>query len=127
MARPPHQQSAAKTPALRGPTRSSQPPQIAAAEPRKTKKSVYSTVTSDRCQSYWVVNSMVMMLASAGAAIDLSTPSMRVSGSQNTENPYAMPIQRWMARAAGGTSQRLNPGRAMVLARSSNPAPGLPA
>ncbi|MEL7644266.1 MAG: hypothetical protein AAGU25_09185, partial [bacterium] len=35
-------------------------------------------------------------------------------GSQKTEKPYAIPIQRWIARAAGGTSQRLNPGPAMV-------------
>src|SRR5271169_2301986 len=39
--RPPHQHIAATAPALRGPTRSSQPPQRAAEEPRNTKNSVY--------------------------------------------------------------------------------------
>src|ERR1700722_18087833 len=32
-----------------------------------------------------------------------------------------MPMQRWIARAAGGTSQRLNPGLATVLALSRKP------
>src|SRR5476649_151963 len=35
-----------------------------------------------------------------------------------------MPMQRWMAKAAGGTSQRLNPGCAMIRSRSSSPVPG---
>src|SRR5690348_7340253 len=30
-------------------------------------------------------------------------------------------MQRWMARAAGGTSQRLKPGRATIRSRSSRP------
>src|SRR5260370_7569791 len=38
---PPHQHSAATTPALRGPTRSSHPPQTAADDPSSTKNSVY--------------------------------------------------------------------------------------
>jgi hypothetical protein len=46
------------------------------------------------------------------------TPSARESGSQNTEKPYAMPMQRCTASAAGGTSHRLKPGAAMVLARA---------
>ncbi len=33
-----------------------------------------------------------------------------------------MPMQRWIASAAGGTSQRLKPGLATVAARSSQPA-----
>ncbi len=37
---PPHQANAATTPALRGPTRSSQPPHTAAAAPRTTKNKV---------------------------------------------------------------------------------------
>ena len=41
-------------------------------------------------------------------------PIARLSGSQNTLNPYAIPMDRWMASAAGGTSQRLNSGRAMM-------------
>ena len=39
------------------------------------------------------------------------------SGSQNTLKPYAIPIDRWIARAAGGTSQRLNPGPATIRSR----------
>ena len=41
-------------------------------------------------------------------------PIARLSGSQNTLKPYAIPIDRWMASAAGGTSQRLKPGGAMM-------------
>src|SRR3954451_8658119 len=32
-----------------------------------------------------------------------------------------MPMQRWIARAAGGTNQRLNPGPATIRSRSSRP------
>src|SRR5208282_4402335 len=32
-----------------------------------------------------------------------------------------MPIHRWIASAAGGTSQRLNPGPAMIRSRSKKP------
>jgi hypothetical protein len=32
-----------------------------------------------------------------------------------------MPMQRWIASAAGGTNQRLNLGRATIRARSRNP------
>src|SRR4026207_2534181 len=39
--KPPLQQKAATTPALRGPTRSSQPPQMAAEVPSNTKNRVY--------------------------------------------------------------------------------------
>src|SRR5262245_49133073 len=35
-----------------------------------------------------------------------------------------MPMHRWIARAAGGTSQRLNPGPAMIRDRSRIPARG---
>ena len=55
--RPPHQQHAATTPALRGPTRSSQPPQIAAETPSKTKNSVYIQPMLAMRQSQVVVNS----------------------------------------------------------------------
>src|SRR6476659_1195290 len=41
ISRPPHQHTAATTPALRGPARSSQPPQRAALDPRNTKNTVY--------------------------------------------------------------------------------------
>ena len=55
MTNPPHQQNAATTPALRGPTRSTQPPQIAAEEPRKMKKSIYIGARSTTRQSQLVV------------------------------------------------------------------------
>src|SRR5687768_2832138 len=37
-----------------------------------------------------------------------------------------MPMHRWMARAAGGTSQRLKPGLAMMRSRSRRPTPPIP-
>src|SRR4051812_49435793 len=104
---PPHQHSAATTPALRGPTCSSHPPQRAAAQPRKTKNSVYIQPRVEIFQSQLVVKSSATKLMSAGQAIGFETPSALLNGSQNTEKPYAMPMHRWMARAAGGTSQRL--------------------
>ena len=39
----------------------------------------------------------------------------------NTLQAYAWPIERWTDRAAGGTSQRLQPGGATVRDRSRNP------
>src|SRR3954471_8548030 len=53
--RPPHQQNVATTPALRGPARSSQPPQMAAAEPRNTKNRVYVHPSMFNFQSHVVV------------------------------------------------------------------------
>src|SRR6476646_11923072 len=84
ISKPPHQQSADTTPALRGPARSSQPPQIAAAEPRKTKKSVYIQPRLLIFQSQLVVNSSATSDMSAGQATDLEMPMARDSGSQNT-------------------------------------------
>ena len=57
---------------------------------------------------------------SAGA--DSVTPSTLVSGSLKTLNAYACPMLRWIARAAGGTSQRLKPGPATIRSLDSNPA-----
>jgi hypothetical protein len=59
---------------------------------------------------------------SAGHAMGLLMPSALVSGNQNTEKPYAIPMHKWMHKAAGGTSQRLNPGRATMrsFARKSS-------
>src|SRR5262249_57884320 len=45
---------------------------------------------------------------------DLVIPSCRVSGKLNTLRAYAWPMQRWVARAQGGISQRLNPGLATI-------------
>src|SRR4029077_20847180 len=81
--RPPHQQNAATTPALRGPTRSSQPPQRAAEEPRKMKKSVYIGVISTMRQSQVVANSEERSDGS-GQATNFWMPIERESGSQNT-------------------------------------------
>ena len=38
---------------------------------------------------------------------DFVMPRTLVSGSLKTLNAYTCPMARWMARAAGGTSQRL--------------------
>src|SRR5580698_5370325 len=98
--RPPAQQHAATTPALRGPTRSSQPPQSAADTPSTTKNSVNIQPMLAMRQSQVVVNSSCASDMS-GQALDAVIPSARDSGSQNTLQPYAMPMQRWMQSAAG--------------------------
>src|SRR5476651_213145 len=87
ISRPPHQQSAETKPALRGPTRSSQPPQIAAAEPRITKNNVNIQPRLLTFQSQLVANSSVTSDMSAAQAFDLVTPMARDSGSQNTLKP----------------------------------------
>src|SRR4026208_256542 len=56
-ARPPAQQKAATTPALRGPTRSSQPPQMAAEVPSNTKNRVNIQPRSNCLQLQLVVKS----------------------------------------------------------------------
>src|SRR5215831_3946932 len=85
--RPPHQHSAATKPALRGPARSSQPPQTAAAAPRNTKNRVYIHPRSLTFQSQVVVNIRPTNDISGGQAIDCLIPSARESGSQNTLKP----------------------------------------
>src|SRR5450631_2700855 len=99
MTSPPHQHSAATTPALRGPSRSSQPPQIAAEEPSNTKKSVNIQPRSNCVQSQSVANRACpvipslpqKLVASPGHAKGLAAPlaaaTARPSGTQNTENP----------------------------------------
>src|ERR1700733_3143885 len=84
--RPPHQHSAATTPALRGPARSSQPPQSAADPPSTTKNSVYIQPSSLIFQSQLVVTSAAKIDWS-GQASDLVMPMARDSGSQNTLKP----------------------------------------
>src|SRR5690242_18850408 len=115
--RPPHHRRAAATPALRGPARSTHPPNTAADMPRNTKNSVYIQPRLATFQSHVVVTSSAKIDISAHV-FDAVKPIARDSGSQNTENPYAMPMQRWMQRAAGGTSQRLKPAVAMMRSRS---------
>src|SRR5215510_7831115 len=106
MLMPPHQHDAATTPALRGPTRSSQPPHKAADDPSTTKNRVYIQPRSATRQSQAVVKSADIKVRS-GQATGWLTPIACDSGSQNTLKPYAMPMQRWIASAAGGTSHRL--------------------
>ena len=84
--RPPHQQHAATKPALRGPARSSQPPQIAAEMPSTTKNRVYIQPMLATFQSQVVVNSSCISDMS-GQAFGAVTPSARDSGSQNTLKP----------------------------------------
>src|SRR5882724_2752656 len=98
---PPHQQNAATMPALRGPDRSSQPPQVAAESPSTTKNSVYIHPRSAMRQSHVVVKSALTSVRS-GQATESFMPIAFDRGSQKTLKPYAMPIQRWMASAAGG-------------------------
>src|SRR5687767_15520089 len=84
---PPHQQIALTTPALRGPARSSQPPQIAAEQPRNTKNSVYIQLSVDTFQSQPVANISVQKPVPAGQATLAVMPCAVDSGSQNTEKP----------------------------------------
>src|SRR3954470_5457133 len=104
---PPHQHRAETTPVLRGPTRSTQPPQTAAAAPRKKMNRVNTQFRSATSQSQLVVNRAFRRPEPAGQAGGFAPPMARDSGSQNTLKPYAMPMHRWIASAAGGTSQRL--------------------
>src|ERR1700732_3257771 len=91
--RPPHQSTAAATPALRGPERSTQPPNSAAEMPRKTKNRVDIQASVAPFQSHVVVTSSVKIDMS-GHDFDAVKPTARDSGSQNTEKPEAMPMQR---------------------------------
>src|SRR5436305_14622871 len=84
--RPLHQHSADTKPALRGPTRSSQPPQIAAETPSSTKNSVNIQPRLATFQSQDVVNSSCHKEMSAHALLWV-IPMARDSGSQNTEKP----------------------------------------
>src|SRR6476469_11264348 len=97
--RPPHQQSAATTAALRGPTRSSHQPQIAAETPSSTKNRVNIQPRSNWVQSQSLANRAWPVIAtlpqnvvaSPGQAIGLSSPwaaaTARPSGTQNTLKP----------------------------------------
>src|SRR5438552_13292620 len=107
MRNPPAQEHAATNPALRGPSRSAHRPNTAADDPRKTIASV---------------NVHVSVLIFQSPDADRVMPIARLSGIQKTLSPYAIPIDRWMASAAGGTSQRLNSGDAMIRSLDSNGA-----
>src|SRR5215472_82537 len=102
---PPAQQHAATKPALRGPSRSAHRPNNAADDPRKKIASVNVVVSVPSFQS---------------SGVDVVMPSAFVNGNQNTLKPYAIPIDRWMASAAGGTSQRLKLGFATMRSLDSS-------
>ena len=91
---PPHQQKAAAIPALRGPTRSSQPPQSAEAVPKNTKNNVNIHPNQVIFQSQVVVVRIAKKPISFGQSIAFVRPIALCRGSQNTENPYAIPMQR---------------------------------
>src|ERR1700745_3909221 len=82
---PPAQQQAATTPALRGPTCSSQPPHNAAEQPRMTKNSVYIQPSVETLQSQPVAVNWAKKPASFAQAMADLMPSALLSGSQNTE------------------------------------------
>ena len=87
MSRPPHQRKAAANPALRGPTRSSQPPHSAEAVPRNTKNRVNIHPSEETFQSQVVVNASAMKPMSFGQSTAVLMPMALCSGSQNTEKP----------------------------------------
>src|SRR5262245_10077003 len=106
MRNPPPQQHAATNPAFRGPSRSTQGPKSAADDPSITKNSVY-------------IHASVLIFQSSAA--DCVMPIARLKGSQKTLKPYAIPIDKWMASAAGGTSHRLKSDWAMMRSRDRRP------
>src|ERR1700712_3593657 len=107
-------------PALRGPARSSQPPNTAAERPSITMPMEKTVTRSLTRQSQVVVTRAVITpMSGQAAALDRPTLSARERGSQNTARPQAMPMQRWMANADDGTSQRLKPGLATMFSRDS--------
>src|SRR5512135_880113 len=121
MRNPPPQHTAATTPALRGPSRSTQRPHTAAEEPRKTKNSVNIQPSVLIFQSQDVATRRPQNPMPAGQGIDCVMPIALLSGNQNTLNPYDMPMDRCMASAAGGTSHRLNPGGTMMRSLDNRP------
>jgi hypothetical protein len=82
---------------------------------------VYIQPSSLIFQSQAVVNKASSNPASAGQATAFEMPIALDRGNQNTEKPYAIPIHKCIAKAAGGTSQRLKPALAMVCSFASKP------
>src|ERR1700735_3108222 len=97
---PPPKHRAATNIDMRGPTRSTQRPNRAAATPRTAIAIENVQPTSVNFQS-------------AGA--DWVIPISLVSGKLKVEKAYACPIHNCTARAAGGTSIRSKSGGAIVL------------
>ncbi len=54
-----------------------------------------------------MLNVQPMAVGDQSPAVGLAPPSRRPSGRLKTLKAYTWPIDRWMARAAGGASQRL--------------------
>src|SRR5258706_4396489 len=102
---PPEKHRAATNIDLRGPTRSTQRPNMAAEAPRNTMAREKTQPISFKFQS---------------CGTDWVNPISFVSGRLKVEKAYAWPMERCTARAAGGTKKRLKPGSAMVLSRSKN-------
>ena len=73
-------------------------------------------------QSQFVATTLWKKLMLSGQGTDRVMPTALLSGSQKTLKPYAIPIERWMASAAGGTSHRLKPGPATIRSLESSPA-----
>jgi hypothetical protein len=71
-------------------------------------------------QSHAEENICAKKLMSGAQATGAFKPTALDNGSQNTEKPYAMPMHKWIANAAGGTSQRLKPGLAMMRSLDKN-------
>ena len=98
MSKPPAQHKVATEPALRGPERSSQPPQSAAEQPSKTKNNVYIQPKSNCVQLQSVANnarpvplnfSAKVVAPAAQVAKGLPSEPIKAlpSGFQNTEKP----------------------------------------
>jgi len=85
--RPPHQQTADTNAALRGPTRSSQPPQMAAETPSNTKKRVYIQPRLATFQLQVVVKSSVISDMPSQTSFDAGFGIACDSGNQNTLKP----------------------------------------
>jgi hypothetical protein len=60
---------------------------------------VYITLSMLIFQSQLVAKIRAISPMSAGHSMDWVMPTARLSGSQKTLNPYAMPIERWIASA----------------------------
>src|SRR4051794_5681472 len=98
MTRPPAQQIVATTPALRGPARSSHPPQIAAETPSSTKKKVNIQPRSNWLQLQSVAVKALIVPAAfspnvvapaehSGSGLPSAPRSTPCSGFQKTEKP----------------------------------------
>src|SRR5258708_26033934 len=90
---------------LRGPTRSTQRPNMAAEAPRNTMAREKTQPISFKFQS---------------CGTDWVNPISFVSGRLKVEKAYAWPMERCTARAAGGSKKRLKPSSGMVVARWEN-------